>query len=343
VILVDGSNLLHRGLHTSQADLKDSKGQYTGGIHSFLSSLSTAVFRYELKRQIVVAWDLGVPLFRRQIYREYKPNKNPIGNVPNNLKSEQNLLAKEGEGTADEFLAKYTSSRRLLHHQFLPLSGCLSISVENCEADDIIAYICNKITDEDITIYSTDRDLMQLMTNRIQFYNGIDSTTSTVDSLIQEHDLVKDYWRSHWLTIRAIAGDSSDGIPGFTGFDTAKKYAAQLMELQYTKNYTLYNALIKLERPPGARVVGYEALKAGNGDLLRNLRLMDLRYPIEKHLPIINDISSEIARSFLFDIDQNTLEEQLHNMDLRMAKTFIENIITSNRNNDIREYIRKLV
>ena len=343
MILVDGSNLLHRGLHTPQADLKDSKGQYTGGLHAFLSSLSTAALKHELKHQFIVAWDLGVPLFRREIYREYKPNKNPIGVIPSALKSEQNLLAKEGEEPTDEFLAKYTTSRRLLHSQFLPLSGCLSIAVDNCEADDIIAYVCNKITDEDIIIYSTDKDLMQLMTDRIQYYNGIDFTTHTVETLIQEHNLIRDYWRSHWLTIRAIAGDSSDGIPGFTGWETAKKYADQLMELQHTKNYNLYDALFKLQRPSGARVSSYEALKQGNDIILRNFRLMDLRYPIENKLPIISDIIGEIARAFIFDIDQNTLETQLHQMEMRQAKTFVQNIIESNIKSDIRDYIRRLV
>ena len=38
---VDGSNLLHRD-YTLPADLRDSKGNYTGGLHSFLNSLSTA-------------------------------------------------------------------------------------------------------------------------------------------------------------------------------------------------------------------------------------------------------------------------------------------------------------
>lgn len=341
VLVIDGSNLLHKGLHTLQADLKDSKGQYTGGLHSFLSSLSTAVLKHELKPFVIVAWDSGIPLFRRQIYQEYKPNKKPVGDVPNSLKSKQNLLAKEGEESSDEFLAKYTSSRRLLHSQFLPLSGCLSIQVPNCEADDIISFICQKLTDEDIIIYSTDKDLMQLMTDRIQFYNGVDSYT--VDKLIRDYNLVRDYWRSHWLTIRAIAGDQSDGIPGFTGQDTAKKYADQLMELQHTKNYTLYDALMKLDRPAGARVAGYEALKHGHDMLIRNLRLMDLKYPVQNRLPIVQDIVGEIAKAFIFDIDQSMLEEQLHSMDLRMAKTFVGNIIESNMNKDIKEYIRKLV
>jgi 5'-3' exonuclease len=343
VILVDGSNMLHRGLHTAQADLKDSKGTYTGGLHSFLSSLSTAALKHQLKHSFIVAWDLGLPLFRRQLYKEYKPFKDPIGDIPDNLKSEANLSPKEKEATTDEFLAKYAATRKMLHSQFLPLSGCLSIQVKNCEADDIISYVCHKIKDEKIIIYSTDRDLMQLMTDNVEFYDGRDLVTHTVDTLIADNDLVRDSWKAHWLTIRAVAGDTSDGIPGFTGWETARKYAAQLMELQHTRNYTLYDSLARLERPPGARVSGYEALKHGHDMIIRNFRLMDLMYPIDNKLPIVDDIRAEIASAFIYDIDLETLEGQLHNMAMRAAKTFVSNIIESNMQNDVKEYIKKLV
>jgi 5'-3' exonuclease len=342
LILVDGSNLLHRVLATHQSDLKDPKGHFVGGLHGFLSSLSTAALKHQLRHSFIVAWDSGIPLFRRQLYSEYKPHKIPIGDVADSLKSKDNLLAKEGDLLKDDFLAKYATTRIMLHSQFLPLSGCLSIQVTNCEADDIISYVCSKITDERIIIYSTDRDLMQLMTDKIEFYDGKDLVTHTVDTIIADNNLVRDYWRSHWLTIRAIAGDVSDGIHGFCGWETAEKYAAQLIELQHTKNYTLYDALIKLERPPGARVSGYEALRQGHDTLLRNFRLMDLRYPIENKLPIVNEIKTEIATAFIFDINQDLLEEQLHKMEMRQAKIYINNVIESNINYDIKEYVRRL-
>jgi hypothetical protein len=80
---------------------------------------------------------------------------------------------------------------------------------------------------------------MQLMTDKIEFYDGRDLVTHTVDTIIEEHGLVRDCWKKHWLTIRAIAGDTSDGIPGFTGWETAKKYADQLIDLQDNKHFTL--------------------------------------------------------------------------------------------------------
>jgi 5'-3' exonuclease len=344
MILVDGSSLLHRVLHTEQADLKDSRGNYTGGVHGFLNSLNTAALKHQLHHLFVVAWDLGVPLFRRNIYKEYKPGKEPIGDIDLSLKSEQNLLGKKEEEVPGDFLSKYVATRRQLHSQILPLSGCLSLQVTNCEADDIIAYVCCKLTNEDIVIYSTDNDLLQLLTDRIQFYNGRDFKTHTVDSIVNEYNLVKDCWRHHWLTIRAIAGDSSDGIPGFSmTWDTAKKYADQLIDLQYNKHYSLYDSLARLERPPGARTASYEALTHGQDMFLRNYSLMDLRHPIDNKLPIIEDIKLEIASAYIYDIDQDMLEELLHTMDLRMSKVFVGNIIDSNKNHDIKEYIRKLV
>ena len=343
MILVDGSSLLHRVLHTPQSNLKDSKGVYTGGLHGFLSSLSTAALKHQLKHSFIVAWDSGVPLFRRQLYKEYKPHKEPLGDVSIDFKSESNLSPEKQEPVIDDFLAKYADTRRMLHSQFLPLSGCLSIQVKNCEADDIIAYVCNKITDERIIIYSTDRDLVQLMTDKIEFFDGRDLVTHTIESIIKDNELVPEYWKRHWLTIRAIAGDISDNITGFTGWETAKKYADQLITLQHNQGYTLYDALARLERPPGARVSGYEALKHGHINFIRNWNLMDLRYPIDNKLPIVDEIRAEIAGSFIYDIDSDTLEGRLHDMGMRAAKTYINNVIESNVQYDVKQYIRRLV
>jgi 5'-3' exonuclease len=343
LIVADMHSIIHASLHTPQSELKDSKGRFTGGVHGALSSLSKIVLKHQLKDQVIGGWDLGIPIFRRELYKEYKPHKIPIGNVSDSLKSADNLLAKEGDEARDDYIAKLVMTTRMLHSQILPLSGCLSIQVPNCEADDIIAYICSKLPNERVTIYSSDMDLVQLVTKNIDLYDSRTDTMYTVESLIRDNNLNKDCWRAHWLTIRAIAGDTSDNIPGFCGWETAEKYASQLIDLQHNKHYTLYDSLTKLERPTGARTSGYEALKNGHDILLRNFKLMDLRYPIDNKFSIVEDIRSEIATAFIFDINQDLLEEQLHKMDMRVAKTFVSNIIESNIRNDVKEYIRKLV
>lgn len=343
MILVDGSSVLYRCLNTPAQDLQDSRGRYTGGLHSFLSSLSKAVVKHRLRHSVVVAWDLGVPLFRRALYRDYKAHKMPIGSVDESILSDYNLLNREAtDEDESDWMKKYVMARRLLHSQFLPLSGCLSIQVANCEADDIIAYICNKLPDEEIIIYSSDRDLVQLCSDNIEYYDGRDDVTITKDSLIFDHELLTAVWRQHWLLTRAIAGDGSDGIPGFCGFGTAKKYADQIISF-YLTNVSLQEALLGLIKPPRARNDSFEKLKVGADIIKRNYNLMDLYYSHYRNLPILEDIKQQIAGAFIYDIDLYTLESELHDMNMVKAKTFVSNLIESNKKHDVKDYIRRLV
>ncbi len=344
MLLIDGSNLLHRCLHTEVANLQDNRGRFTGGAHGFLSMISSAVRKHSLKHSVIVAWDLGIPLFRRRLYSEYKPNKMPIGSVNETLLSEMNKLGKEGDEAKDEWLDKYLMSRRLLHGQFLPLSGCLSIQVENCEADDIIAFVCRKLKDKEIIIFSSDMDLVQCLSKDIIFYDGNKDETIDVDNLITKHNLVRENWRYHWLLTRAICGDNSDGIPGFCGFETAKKYSDQLIYLESESGGCLNfeDALKSLGRPHGARIAGYEKLKSGKDDVLRNYNLMNLEYPFYKNDPIIDNIKKEIASAFIYDIDQHGLESQLHDLGMFKAKVFADYIVQSNRQDETKNYLREL-
>ena len=338
MILVDGSSLLHRVLSTDQAELKDSSGRYTGGLHGFLISLGSVATKYRLKHQIIVAWDLGIPLFRREIYREYKPHKFPIGDVANELKSAQNLLEREGEEAPNEWLEKYVMSRHLLHKKFLPMTGCLSIHVQNCEADDIIAYVCEKVLDEEIIILSTDRDLIQLLNKDRSFYDGRTQTTIMIDDIIKEHKLEGD-WRQHWMLARAMAGDGSDGIPGVgPGFSHCIEYARQVLR----SGEPLGQALIKLEKVPRGRSAGFEAMRTAEETIKRNLKLIDLRYPIMFNLPIVKDIQTQIASCQFKNIDPDLVELELHDLQMVKAKPYANSIIESNLNFESIDYIKRM-
>jgi 5'-3' exonuclease len=339
MILVDGSSLLHRVLNTEQAELTDSHGRYTGGLHGFLISLGSVCLKYRLKHQVIVAWDLGIPLFRREIYREYKSHKVPIGNVADQYKSEANLLEREGEDAPNEWLDKYLMSRNLLNKKFLPNTGCLSVQVVNCEADDIIAYVCHKIKDEEIIILSTDRDLVQLLNSDRSFYDGRTQTTLMVEDIISTNHLEKSNWHYHWMLTRAICGDASDGIPGIgPGWDHAIEYARQIIKMKIT----LKDALPLLERVPRGRQAGYESIKNGYNDITRNMRLMDLDFPIRFNLPIINDIRTQFATCSINPIAPDVVESDLHELQMNRAKASANSIIESNSNFDPIEYTKRL-
>jgi 5'-3' exonuclease len=343
MILVDSSNLLHRTLHTPQADLTDSLGRYVGGVSGFITSLGATAARYRHQHLVVCCWDLGIPEFRREIYPEYKAHKIPTVDISITNRLEKDLLIKEGDASPDAFLDKYVMARRILHNDILPIMGGLSIQVENCEADDIIAYICSKITDEEIIILSSDRDFLQLLNDNIFWYDGRTKETLTVSDIIQKHNLIPERWRQHWIMARAISGDISDGIPGIEdiGFGSAVEYARQIVGEFW--GLDLRDSLPKLTRVPRGRQTGYEALKSGEAYLKRNLKLIDLTLPIILNLPVVRDIRTQIASSFVYEIDQYKVELVLHEMGMMKTKLYANEIIDSNSKFDIQDYIRRLV
>jgi 5'-3' exonuclease len=340
MIIVDGSSLLHRVLNTSQAELQDSKGRFTGGVHGFLISLGALALKHRLKHQFIVAWDNGIPLFRREIYKEYKSWKVPTGSVDEKYLSEQNLLSKEDNEAPDEFMKKYIMARNLLHKVFLPKTGCLSVQVANCEADDILGHICCQIEDENIIILSCDRDLIQLLTPNRSFYDGKTQDIIEISDVVRVNKLIEDKWLTHWMIARAMCGDGSDGIPGCgPGWGACVEYARQIIEMG---DEIISECLPKLTRIPGGRTTSFEGVKKGELTIKRNIRLMDLRLPTILDLPIVQDIKTQFASCFIHEVNPDEVELELHEMQMTKAKSYASMIIESNLQNESIEYIRRL-
>ena len=217
IILVDGSHLLHRALSVPElANLSDSLGNTTGGIFGFLNSLSSVAEKYRYQCSFINCFDSGIPVHRRQLFKNYKPNKTFVKEegiqIEDSLLSDINKQFEETGQTVDaetaSFLEKYRFSRTLLHNSILPYLGCLSIRVPNCEADDIISVVADKLKDqEEIVILSSDRDLDQLLDDTVTRYDGIKKEFITRESVIEKQKLVPDQWRKHWLIRKALLGD----------------------------------------------------------------------------------------------------------------------------------------
>jgi len=206
LILCDGSNLLHRILYTPQIKLTNSIGIKTGCFHGFIKSLAKLIRLNKGNGLIVVAWDEGQITFRQNIYSEYKGWK-------------KNLTRDGGitDAIADPELNEiYIFSRSMLHCTLLPLLGVPSIMVPHLEADDIIAYT-TFITKMFSMIVSTDDDLMQLINHKTVVFKPNQEKTYDLDTFISKYGLRHDRYIEHFLLMKSIQGDASDGIPGISG------------------------------------------------------------------------------------------------------------------------------
>jgi 5'-3' exonuclease len=161
---------------------------------------------------------------RRLIYPKYKLNRKQ--------KDEEDF--KEHSFTTQKNRVK----------QYLEEMFVRQLEVEQSEADDLIAYYCQISEDEDKTIFSSDRDLTQLISEKVTIYSpqqkkyykngdGIKMDTSEIP-----HYNIKTY--------KILTGDSSDNIDGifYLGEKTFLKLFPEILDtvLKYT------DILIKAEQ-----------------------------------------------------------------------------------------------
>lgn len=93
---------------------------------------------------------------------------------------------------------------------FLPMIGIHQASSREGEADDVIATIARGSTD-DVIIYTADKDLMQLVGFGVSVLRANKTEVMhTIDNIVELTGLTP----AGWLNLQALAGDSTDGIPG---------------------------------------------------------------------------------------------------------------------------------
>lgn len=89
-----------------------------------------------------------------------------------------------------------------------------SYSCEGCEADDVIAGLCRLLAPEQIIIVSTDKDMLQLASDRVSIWQpkmGGEYKSYTPKEVCEDWE-VKTPADLRW--VRAYAGDNSDNLPG---------------------------------------------------------------------------------------------------------------------------------
>ena len=93
------------------------------------------------------------------------------------------------------------------------------------EADDLIATYAEQITEAGakVTIISSDKDLMQLVSNKIRLYDPMKSKVIGEKEVFEKFG-VKPY---QVVDVQSLAGDSSDNVPGVPGIGI--KTAAELI------------------------------------------------------------------------------------------------------------------
>ena len=206
-LLVDGNNLMKIGFH----GVKDyfHKEKHIGAIWHFLNTLRKFLEENNYNK-VVVFWDSDTNSSqRRLIYPKYKLNRRVLSN----------------EIKQDSYEEQKQRVKQYLEEMFVR-----QLEVENSEADDLIAYYCQISEEESKTIFSSDRDLTQLITKNVSIYSPSTKRYYKMGDTIKMSDFEVPHYNVK--TIKIITGDSSDNIDGifYLGEKTLIKFFPELLE-----------------------------------------------------------------------------------------------------------------
>jgi len=206
--VIDGSNLLHRTywVAETQSKLVNTKGVWTGPLYLFLKSIKSLQEKFTPEEMWVV-WDkkLNYPStnFRKQLLpEEYKQTRD----------NERTLKVHEQHDILNEWLVSL---------------GIKQMYPWVLEADDIMAWLVKEKFDSAV-IVTVDKDLLQLVTPTVHYYNPRKKKLITNINFEEEVGVPVE----HYVKFKALLGDKSDNITGITGYGTQKstKFCTESIE-----------------------------------------------------------------------------------------------------------------
>ena len=204
VLLIDGLNIFLRAFAVNGA--LNEKGVPVGGIMGFMKSLALAIRQMEPTRVVVVYDGAGGSKRRRKINPNYKSNRTPKRVTKFDA---FNSLQDEKEAMKIQF-------RRLLSYlELLPIDV---YSVDNVEADDVIAYIAQNVLENEIIIMSADQDFLQLVNDRIVVWSPNKKKYYTKEQIFTEYGIPA----HNFLMYKCLMGDKSDNLEGIKGLGPKK-------------------------------------------------------------------------------------------------------------------------
>lgn len=306
VLIIDSLNLFIRSFSVIRHINKNLVP--IGGLTGFLRSLGYISNLVRPTRIILVFDGLGASTNKRYIYPEYKANRH-ISRITNwdAFESQQ----EESDAITNQIV------RLISYLKCLPVD---LVIIDKVEADDVIGYICNNINGN-ITIVSSDRDYLQLVSNNISVYSPIKKVFYNEDKILQEYGVTS----LNFLTQKILLGDSGDNVPGVPklGVKTLLKEFPELGTKELISIDNILNKCKKGNKKLHANILNFKH------QLNINKLLMDLSNPNipEDDQIIINEILNNAnkkfdSQEFLRLYNEDDLEESIKNTQNWLFNTF---------------------
>ncbi len=282
VYLIDGSGYIFRAFHALPPLTRPSDGLPVGAVHGFCAMLWKFMQEAKAGRgptHLAVIFDASRENYRNAIYPAYKAHRPP---APEELVPQFPLIRNAVEAF-----------------------NIACIEQEGYEADDLIATYAKHAVAKggDVTIVSSDKDLMQLVQPGVGMLDTMKNKTIGRDEVIEKFGVAPD----KVVDVQSLAGDSVDNVPGVPGIGI--KTAAELIK-EYGDLDTLLARAAEIKQPKRREKLIEFAEQARISRQLVRLK-DDVPVTVNVDRFGIQGVSSERILTFMREMEFNTLTRRM--------------------------------
>ncbi len=261
-LLVDGNNLFKIGFHGAKELFYD--GNHIGGVFHFINILRKFLEEHNHDK-VIVMWDgESNSSARKLLYPQYKANRTQTG--------------------TDEIYESYLTQRGRIK-EYLEEVFVRQVEIDNNEADDLLAYYCQIAKDEQIIIFSGDKDLTQLISERVTIYSPISKQYYKNGDMITLNKVEIPHYNV--AVCKIFVGDKSDNIDGIQGLGekTLVKLFPEMLSKSCTIDEILNNARNITQNKPIKSLTNILTGKTKSGIFgeefyITNKKIVDLTNPL---------------------------------------------------------------
>lgn len=252
--LVDGSGYIFRAYH-KLPPLTNPQGTPVGALYGFttmLMKLQQDLTDQEEPTHLAVIFDAARKTFRSDIYPEYKANRPP---------------------PPEDLIPQFPLTRDAVRALGIPC-----IESPGFEADDIIATYAELAKNKGwrVTIVSSDKDLMQLVDDKVDLFDSLNNRHLGADAVVEKFGVPPE----KVIEVQSLMGDSVDNVPGVPGI--GPKTAAELIQI-YGDLETLLSRAEEIKQPKRRQnLIEFAEQARISKQLVTLKRDVDLPVPIDE-------------------------------------------------------------
>lgn len=254
--IIDGHSHIYASYYAIKG-LRAPSGEPTNAVYGMTAVLLKLLKEHE-PELIAAVFDPEGKTFRNDLYPEYKTNRPP---TPDDLKLQIEKIK-----------------------EIIDALGIRILSVEGYEADDLIATLATLAEKKDIEVIicSKDKDLEQLISEKIKLYDTTKDKITDLKGLQEEKNLRPE----QIVDMLALAGDPIDNIPGIPS--VGPKTATKLI-----KEFGSIDNIIKNKEKLAPKIRNH--LKSPEN--IKKLYLSRELVMLKRNIPLSIDIEKDLMRN----------------------------------------------